>query len=353
MYHYGDVHTGDQRLRVAVFILYTVFAFCWTFFFQGVLMGRMYDTFIAMIGGIEGHYSRFVTALILTVFMDVIAMAIRMLPFVKGPFYSLDFLIPSIILGTFTSFDGEHFFSQSAHQWTVVLAVSMFLFALSAFIKARFVTRLYNGPARTAINLMILPVAFFMTVSLGNTDEMYHRELLVTEYINCGNYEKALLIGKNEEETSTRLDILRTNAMLLADSGGTGLELGNRLFEYHIYDPVYLSAYIRNKAITDSLCHDNAMIVAALLDRDLVRADSTVNVETYNKVVPKFIMQAMVIAGNERVKQAFPEQFGMESENYNSFLKVLEESENSPTKFLKNKTLPDWRNTYFWYYRFK
>lgn len=350
--YYND-HSKDQALRVAVFILFTLFAFCWTFFFQGLLFGKMYDAAISMVGGIEGHYSRLVSAVILTLAVDVIALCIRMIPFVKGPFYSLDFLASSIVLGLLSSFDGELFFTRTSDQWITVAAVSLLLLILAAFIRSRFTSRTCTGPAKTAINLMILPVLFMLTAILGNTDELYHRELLVGEYLERGNCEKALLVGKNEEESSVRLDVLRTNAMMAVNGDSTGFELGDRLFDYSIYDPVYLSSYIRNKAISDSACHDNAMLVAALLDRDLERVDSTINVRNYNKVMPRFIMQAMVITGNENVRQAFPQQFRQESENYRQFLKTLEESPDRSAKYLKNRSLPDWRNTYFRYYRFK
>lgn len=343
----------DQALRIVILLLFSAFSFCWLYFFQGGLMEAAYNMAISKVGGIEGHFSPLLMALVLTGILDMIAIGIRTIGRADGPFVALDYIVPSVLLGAFTSFDGTRFFSQSSSQWICVLAVSVLMLLLAAFIKARSLFRSNDMASGMAVNLMLMPVMFGMTVLLGNTDELYHKELLVDKYVSAGRYEKALQVGRSDEESSIVLGRLRADAMIAISKDSTGAEIGNRLFDYVIASPSSLSAYLKNEASRDSLGHDNLLLAAALLDRDLEKADTIFSPSLYKEVLPKFFMQAFVISENEQARDCFPDQYAREADNYRRFMQQYEESAGKPLQYRRNSCFMDWHDSYFWYYQFR
>lgn len=343
-----------KRRGVFSLIVFSLFSFSWLAFFQGHLIGYAYDKVISSLGGIVGNCNRFVMATFVTAILVLIAKGIRRIPRHPSIFTSLDYLVPSIILGIFTGFDNETYFSQTGGQWLLAVILVFSVLLVVSIIRYRNVIKPENRMIVVTTNLLILFFEMLIVASLSNTDENLHRRAAMEKYMEKSQFEKVLAVGYDEEETDSKMDWLRFQAMYSLDTISLGNGLAERLFEYPISDIESAETFLENSvsSSTDSLTGIYLKNVIALLDRNLQSLEDSMNLAQYNKVLPRYFMQALIVAGCDSLESYFPEQYRNEMNVYESFRNQLESLSDKSATYRRNATYWDYRRTYYWFYEF-
>lgn len=349
---YQNVDTGRRRLFCLV--VFSLFSFVWLCTFQGYLVGYAYDKVISSLGGIVGNCNRFVMAAFVTAILDLMALGIHRIPKRPALFNSLDYLVPSIVLGIFTGFDRDFFFPQTSRQWIAAAVLAFSVLLIAAIIRYRNNIKPENRMIIVAANLLILLFEMLIAISLGNTDENLHRRVVMERYTGKEQFEKVLKVGYNESETDSKIELLRLQAMYSLDTISLGTGLAERLFEYPVSDIESAETFLNNSVSSsdDSLTQAYLKNVLALVDRDLQRLEDSITLAQYNKVLPRYFMQALIIAGCDSLESYFPDQYRQEKQVFDSFENTWKEVGNKPAIYRRNATYWDFRRTYYWYYRF-
>ena len=343
-----------KRIGITSLVVFSLFSFSWLAFFQGYLICYAYDTVISSIGGIAGNCNRFIMAVCVTAILDLMAVYIRRLKKKPSVFSSLDFLVPSLILGIFTGFDNESYFSQTTGQWVAASILTVFVLSVVAIIRHRNIIKPEKRMIVFTTNLLLLFLEMLIVALLGNTDENLHRRAAMEKYIGKSQFEKVLEVGYNEDETDTKIEWLRLQAMYSLDTLTLGSGLAERLFEYPVSDFESAETFLVNSVSSsdDSLMQVYLNNVIALLKCDMQSfGDSAVTLQ-YDKELPKFFMQALILAGHDSLDFYYPEQYRQEKQVFDSFESTLKEVGHKPDAYRRNATYWDFRRTYYWYYRF-
>jgi len=266
------------------------------------------------------------------------------LRFKKG-LYACNYLLSALFLGVVTGFDGDSLFGQTYTEW-LVAGASMLVMFLVCKIVASVPKSEYNDRPRTlAGNLLIMSLLFCLSGYLGNTDENLHRRLRMEQMYSDGKYAELLEIGRSEEESDPVIDLLRARAMLNVPASPQGSGIGDMLFGYSISDPGKLAKALANSNNTQ------AYLSACLLTRDIESFRDSIRLEDY-KELPKYYMQALVIANDSLASVLFTKQFNQERELYESFQYKQESLKSEPNQFRANSTYINFHETYFWFYTF-
>lgn len=340
----------DKCIRLLCGILFSLFAFSWFCFFQRDLLCAAYNRFLY---GIEvpsefHTYNSVAVSLLLTAFALLLVLPGRFLLRFKRGLYACNYILAAAFLGALTGYDGHSMFGQSYVEW-VVTAVFAVVLLLVCRIVASVPRSEYNErPRSVAGNLIILSLLFGMTAYLGNTDENLHRRLRMERLYAQADYAGLLEVGCHEEESDPDIDLLRAKAMLNlpSDANPDGTEIGELLFSYSISDPIALS-----KALM-GMDNNQAYLASCLLAGNLSSFTDTINYDAY-KTMPKYYMQALVLADDSIAQARFPQQYAQEQSTYDSFCDALALLETEPKQFQANSTYINFHKTYFWYYTFK
>ena len=340
----------DKCVRWLCGILFSVFAFCWLYFFQQDLICAAYNKLfygIESANVLQHHNHMFISLLLVALSLSLVIPGRNILRFKKG-LYACNYLLSAVFLGAITGYDGDSYFGQSSTVWivTAVLAVVMvFICKMVASVPRSD----YNDRPRTLTgNLLIMCLLFCMVGFLGNTDENLHRRLTMEHLLSEGEYGKLLEVGSKEEESDRYIDLLRAKAMLEVpfESNPAGSGIGELLFSYSISDPISLSVALNE--IPDA----QAYLSSRLLAGDLCGFADSIELSRY-KILPQYYMQALVCLGDSSAMNMFPVQYNEELSRYKSFNDKVESLGDEPEKFLANSTFIDFHSTYYWFLRFR
>ena len=340
----------DTCVRWLCGILFAAFAFCWLFFFQKDLLNAEINLLFAGNGSLRGQLSgsHLIVSLSLTVIALLFAIPGKILLRLKKGLYACNYLFSAAFLGVITGFDGDSFLGQTYTEWIVTGAFMLVIFLVCKIVASVPRSEYNDRPRTLAGNLLLMSLLFCMTGYLGNTDENLHRRLRMEKMYAAGEYSSLLDYGRYEEESDPYIDLLRAKAMLglPSEPNPDGSQIGELLFCYSISNPKVLS-----KGLKD-LKDEQAYLAACLLDKDLVSFSDTLYHNAY-KVIPKFFMQALVVANDSIAAALFPGQFAEEQSVYNAFCETLEPLESESSQFQANSTFITYHETYFWFYTFK
>ena len=337
----------DICVRWLCGILFAAFAFCWLYFFQRELLQAENRVLFSDDNGLRiwmfNHH--FMVSLFLTVVALLLAIPGRLVLRFKKGLYACNYLLSAAFLGVITGYDGESVFGQSVTVW-ITSGIFLFVLFLICKIVASVPKSEYNDRPRTlAGNLLLMSLLFCLAGYLGNTDENLHRRLRMEQLYNDGRYEDLLEVGRYEEESDSGIDLLRAKAMLNIEANPAGSGIGDMLFKYSISNP---------KKLANSLVNENgtqAYLSAFLLNRDIESFRDSIHLEDY-KELPKYYMQALVIANDSMAAVQFPQQFKDEKVLYDSFCDAVESVEHEPRQYQANSTFISFHESYFWFYTF-
>lgn len=340
----------DKCVRWMCGILFSLFAFCWLFFLQRDLLCVTYNRLLygTEDSGLLNSHSHFVISFFLTALALLLVIPGRFLFRFKNGLYACNYVLSAIYLGAITGYAGGYFMEQSSAAWIVTIVFAVVLFLICRMVAS--VPRSdYNDRSRIlAGNLLIMSLLFCMVGYLGNTDENLHRRLRMEHLFSDGAYERLLEVGRDEEESDRYIDLLRAKAMLglSSESGPMGSKIGDLLFGYSISDPQMLSEALKEIPGAD------AYYASCLLEGDISSFADSIDLSQYT-VLPRYYMQAMVLAGDSVARSRFPGQYSEEFSGYKSFIDKVESLGDETEIFLANSTFIDFHSTYYWFHRFR
>lgn len=339
----------DKGMRVLCEVMFMTFAFCWIHFFQGDLMyAAISDIFadspVIMVLIKEHHL---LMSVILSLFVLMFCLIGRKLFRFKAGMYGCNYLLAAVFLGIMTGYDGESLLGQSTAQWLGAAAYCIVLPTICKIVESIPQSSYFNVQRSVSGNLFLMSQLLILTAILGNTDENLHRSLRMQRLMSDGEYEELLKVGIKEEESDKTIDLLRAQAMLNLESASnpSGSGIGDNLFNYSISDPAALSDCLKE------LDGAEPYLASCLLDGDLEAFVDSIDIRAY-RTLPKYYMQALVMADEALAKIAFPDQYDKESAVYDEFQQELESLTGSD-QFLANSTYIKYRNSYYWFYRFR
>ena len=357
---------GDFKgVRVFCGVIFLTFAVLWLCLFQGNLIDECWYHLTGryVMGGMANfNYRHLILPFILAVLITLIEIPVARLLRLRDGLIACNYLISAILLGLVAGFDGHEPFSQDMTVWIISAVFSVLLLIICKVIQTVPRQAVMNAPRVVSGNLLILSLLFCLTVYLGNTDENYHRKLQIEQLVKQGKYEKALQIGRYEEETDSEIILWRVDAMLHAPAEIPGSVIGERMFQYPMPNSIDQRSVIAslmavNQDDTPELAQ-NARLAAYLLEcrlksfTDYLQYKSTLMDRWTDGSVPRYFMQALVIANDTIASERFPRQFKAEQECYESFQSKLEPIKTESKQFQANTTYINFHETYFWFYTF-
>ena len=337
------------RIRWMCGILFSAFAFCWLFFFQQDLLCAAYNK---VLYGMEHPIgiqtpNRVVVALLLTAFSQFLVLPGKFLLRFKRGQYACNYLLSAVFLGVITIYDGNSLFGELTIKWMVTLIFAVLLYLICKIVASIPRSDHNDRPRTLAGNLIIMATLFCITAYAGNTDENLHRRLRMERLYAEQDYEGVLKVGSLEEESNHTIDLLRAKSMLNlpADANPAGSRIGDLLFEYSISDPKALSAALKEMDNTQ------AYLTSCLLQADLASFRDSLNINNYTSL-PKYYLQALIIANDTTTQAQFPDQYAKEYSEYTTFQASLAQVESEPQQYQSNATYIPHHQTYFWFYTF-
>ena len=342
--------SSDKLGRWVCVILFSAFSFCWLYFLQHDLIRAEFSSLISGNENISELFlhSRIALPLSLTLVALLLVFPGRLILRFKKGLYACNYIFSAVFLGAVTGYDGDSILGQSNNEWVVTIAFLVILFLVCKIVSSVPKSE-YNYRLRAlAGNLFIMSLLFCMVAYLGNTDENLHRGLRMERLFDEGEYAELLEVGRYEEESDKNIDLLRAKTMLRLSSEekSVGTGIGDLLFCYSISDPDALSESLKNM---DDI---QAYLASCLLDSDLSSFCDSINLDSF-KTMPKFFMQALVMADDNNAREKFPHQFAEEESAYKSFGDAMELLDLEPKQIQANSTYNKFHNTYYWYYTFK
>jgi len=331
-------------------ILYIVFAFCWYYFLQRDLVCAAYNKLLYGLDDYQSFivYDPLIVSGVLTVAGLLFVLLGKLLLRFKYGLYAYNYLFSAAFLGLTTAYDGSSFLGHSYRTWMVSVVAAVVLYIICKIISTMPRSE-YNVRSRTwAGNLLLMFLLFTLVGYMGNTDENLHRSLYMERLYAESDYPAILEVGRYEEESDLSIDLFRAKAMLAlpADSNPAGSKIGDLLFCYSISDAKALSASL------DAMSDDQSLLASCLLAGDIEAFRNAIDLTAY-KTLPKFYMQALVIAGDAQAKSLFPQQYADEQATYDSFQEALQQVDSESQQFRANHTYIKFHESYFWFYTFK
>lgn len=342
--------SNDKGMKRLCGIMFLVFALLWLCFFQVNLLNDVFRHVLQELfkaDNVNLHY--LILPVVLALIITLLGIPFARLFRFKDGLYACNYLVPALLLGASTAFEssGSSILSgPSTTVWIVTAVFSAVLFIICKIIQAVPRQSVMNVPRVASGNLLIMTLLFCLVGYLGNTDENLHRRLMMERLYAQSEYEKILEIGRLEEESDPAIDLLRAQAMLNLPAEPASSKIGEQLFSYSISAPQSLSQSLKETQ------NEQAILASNLLDKDLNSFRAKIKYESY-KILPKYYMQALVIANDSIARTKFPQQYAEEKSLYDSFCQTLEPVESESPQYQSNTTYIKYHTTYFWYYTFK
>lgn len=340
----------SKGIRIMCLVIFLTFTLSWLMFFQRDLLSAAMTT---LSSDRSSSYACFFVSVLLIFLVLLPVPIINSIFKFRNGLYAANYTLSAFMLGAFTGYDGNRFFGQSGKEWiiSVCFVAAIFIFSVIKSFSVRSNTP--DNPRKISDNLLIMTLLFCLAAFLGNTDENLHRKLRIERYLSKCQYEKALQVGCNEEETDSDITLLRAKAMLLLDADNPGSGTGEHLFAYPIREPKLLSLGL-SKLLSDPM-YDNVTvnIARALVDCDIYTADSLIMPFLRQGRLPAYYMQVLVLNESTDAAARFPEEFAKEKERFDLFVETLERMKNDPMLIRANSTYKEYGKTYYWYYEFR
>ena len=339
----------DKCVKWLCAILFSVFAFCWLYFFQRDLLCAAYNKLLYGLENPAGHHihNHFIVSLLLTIFAQFLIIPGRFILRFKKGLYACNYLLSAVFLGIVTGYDGDSFIGQSSVVWILTTVFTVLLVFISKLVGS--IPRSeYNDRPRTLMgNLMLMFLLFCLVGLLGNTDENLHRRLRMESLYSDAEYSAILEIGRYEEESDPAIDLLRAKAMLniAIETNPAGSGIGENLFRYSISDPHALAVALKQEG------GHEAYLASCLLDGDMDEFRKSIDLNSY-KSVPEYYMQALVMAADSAAQNMFPTHYANVKSVYDKFIRALEPLSRESSVFRSNSTFVEYHETYFWFNQF-
>lgn len=380
----------NKTVRSVIVVCGLVFvAFCFLFLWR--MQGSIISAGQYAFAHGQTSYNPIIGACITTFLLVLLQIGVQKMLHFTRQLYALSYLPSCVVLGFYTSF-GPSIYSGLNFSWTwILMLVLLIVFCLlSKPIKRLAIFdfeeddrnvefwRQYGG------NAIILAVLFGITACISNTNDEFHYDVNMQNYIVDGDMDAVLAEGSESEVANH--DITAMRAFALSKKG----ELGERLFEYPqyygsegllismadtthlLFSPLvqyrhlgalprrehrtaiqYLEALNRHPQQAKAPVK-HYLMCAYLLDKDIESFVSEF-VKHYdvskNHKIPKHYAEALLLYKYMQVDSVLVVYNDNEMESNYSDYRMLEKKYKNKTE-LKNRCREDFGKTYWWYYQY-
>jgi hypothetical protein len=224
-------NNSTVTVRVICAIVFSVFTFLYLYFYQANVLAA---TQHVLSNGVT-HYSRFVGAVLITFFLQLLQIGVNSIARLSHRTHSLTYFPSCLLLAFITDARTNITEPFSIGAWVWVIPLLLIAFSVAVFFARAFQPyepeMLNSGLLSRCswINLLVLAFMFLFVGLVSNGNEIFHYRMNMEVCLNDGDYAKALTIGDKSDALDASLTMLRVYA--LSREG----QLGERLFSYPVY----------------------------------------------------------------------------------------------------------------------
>ncbi len=227
-YNHPKRNTSTLGIRLMCAIVFCVFSFSFLYRFQADVLAVAQHV---LSNGLT-KYKPFLGALVITLVLQGLQLLIYSLIRLQKRFHALTYLPSMLILGFLTDVnsDIDLQFSIGHWYWVFPLVIVIWL-GIALLAKQLQEIESDNEPLHLLsrpmwISLLLMALLIICTVSISNTNAVFHYRMRAESRLLEGDYAGALEPGKKSLESDENLQMIRMFALNM-----TG-QLGEKLFNY-------------------------------------------------------------------------------------------------------------------------
>lgn len=365
MAEYGENARALRSVRLLDRLLFSVYVFSYLMFFQTDLMWYVHNK---ITDGAISFYP-FWLSLLFSSLIILSGIAFTAILRFKGAWEACNYLPSMLLLAAATSYTEQVFVGHSIGTWMVIVILAAVTLLLCRFLSELVLTAKNDNYKCPAVNLLLVCMVMLIPPSLGNSDELMHRELRAQRLYEQGKYEQLLKVGKKTDETSPRLEALRAEALslLTADKSVAGSELGRRLFEYPQHFAVSTASVLEMDTLSSGAQKENRRLSAMLLRKNLRVFSSrlyhsngldVLSIASWHGDMPVYYLQALLLNDylNADSTALLYDRFGDKAKTQKKLLDDYLEQKSSLSEeslqYQSNTLYKRFADTYYWYFDF-
>lgn len=383
-YNHQRKNSSTLTVHVMCAIVFVMFSLSWLYFFQSDVMAM---TQHVLSGGLT-HYNRVLGALIITVVLYLVQLAVYRITRLKKRSHALTYVPSMMVLAMLTDVSQQIASGDDVvHMvpWWLVVIVAVVWLAIVFF--ARQLQEVEDDDSFSLIsrpmwiNMLIMSLLMMGVAWLGNTNAVFHYRMKAESLLAEGRYDKALQVGRKSIESDSHLLMLRMYALARTDG------LGEHLFEYPVtgtssgmlptngksrmllcpedslyrflgarpaeqMEPVrYLQMLQRRDSVPRKAIGDY-LLCGYLIDKDLDRFVRDIGkYYVVDENLPKHYREALTLYTHLRANPLFVYQEPVTEEDFGN-LRELEQTYPTLTE-RKGRVGEQYRGTYWYYYEYE
>ncbi|MBR1469961.1 MAG: hypothetical protein IJ605_07625 [Prevotella sp.] len=347
-------NSGEKLMRAVCAMLFTVFTFCYLYFYQGDLIAAAQHIFSAG----QTQYDHLIGAVLITLTLfgvHLLFLAITRLTYRAHALTYYPSLLALLLLTVIQITDRQHI-SYGPWLWVapVLLAIVIFFAYLvrkyESLEKIRKPVGLFSKIFWS--NIMLLCFGFFFVGIFSNHNDVLHYRLRMETLLLKYDYKGALEVGKKSLATDPSLTLLRTHALAKCHL------LGERLFEFPLEggaqalkpdgNSVQTIMYPTYKFV--QLPESDYTLCAHLLNRNLdAFALAVKKYYAADSLLPKHYREALVLHNHLRSNPIVAYKNAVTDADYADFMKLMRNG--TPGSDPRRNHVRDiYGNTYWYYY---
>ena len=356
---------STTKMRLTCAIIFILFTYLYLSCYQDVVLAVAQHI---LSGGLT-NYNYVLFPILTTLILYLLQLGVYGITRVKKSFHALTYF-PSLLLLAFitdVSCDMDTHHSLGAWAWVAPLLLAAFGVLMWVIGQLEpYEPELHSGrwlSKWTWWNMLQMIVMILMVVLVGNGNQLFHERMKMEHFMQEGEYEKALQVGKNTCETDSSLTMLRIACLYKIG------KLGEQLFTYPLVGgskamlpdsvtvkslmwrcprwmrPIYKSKY-RYKI------PDDYKLCALLLDKNL---DAFVKeVQKYYDIskasLPRHYREALLLYTHRRANPQLVYRNSVMEADFQDFQTLEDESVVNKEK--KSALRDMFGNTYWYYYQY-
>ena len=225
-------NSEEQRLqRVVATVCAALFA-VFSFLFVAVYQAPLLEAFYNEVATGKLQYNPYLVGAVVSLALTLLALWLNRFAKFRREWTAVAYLPSALVLAFITDVDRTLYVGgRSYFGWIMIFILGLLVyFALSSlfgkilFEKIKDVSMTMNRVVWR--NLLLFVLLICLVGTLSNGEENFKRETRLMSYYNSGEFAKALNVGKNSDDASRELTVMR--AYILAANG----LLGEHFFEY-------------------------------------------------------------------------------------------------------------------------
>lgn len=218
---------GTTVIRLVCSILFLLFSFLYLYEYQADILSF---TQHVLSKGVT-HYNRMVGAIVITLVLWLLQIAIHTTTRINGFFHALTYFPPFILLGVLTDVTPNLESEGYIGHWFWLFPLLMIIYAGVVWMCKQMESVHHQVQNRSVlfslwVNLLGMIAMSLLTCFIGCNDRLFHHRMHIERLLSSGQYADASKVGILEEETDSSLTFLRIWALSKQN------KLGESLFEY-------------------------------------------------------------------------------------------------------------------------